>query len=213
MSQKIVIFDLDGTLVDSGSNIAKAINHTRVSFGLEPLSDEFILNLINRDDVNAAEAFYGTKSFTKEQKDIFEPFYHEICTENIEVYEKIDFFLEEFKTLGFRMAVATNAKTSFAKRMLSSVSLECFFDAIVGADMVSTPKPSPLMLTKILDDFGARGAKSVMLGDSIKDVKAAKGANSTSVVVEWGFGEIKPKGDKNIKSPEELAWIIDFFKE
>jgi len=214
MVSDIIIFDLDGTLVDSGDNISAAINHTRASFGLLPLDRAFVLDNINRDDINAADVFYGTKSFTEEQRGIFEPYYYEICSENVRLYDKIDFFLDEFRTNGFKMAVATNGKTEFAKKILDSLGISGYFDAIIGADRVALPKPNPEMLLKALDEVGANGdANVIMVGDSIKDVKAAKAIKIPSVVVEWGFGEDKPVGDKNLAHSGELNWIIDFFKD
>ena len=173
-----------------------------------------MLENINRDDINAADVFYGTKNFTEEQRAIFEPYYYEICAQNVRLYEKIDFFLDEFHTNGFKMAVATNGKTEFAKKILDSLDISNYFDAIIGADRVALPKPNPEMLLKALDGMGADDDASViMVGDSIKDVKAARAIKIPSVVVEWGFGEDKPVGDKNLTHCSELNWIIDFFKD
>jgi phosphoglycolate phosphatase len=213
-SSEIIIFDLDGTLVDSGDNIASAINHTRASFGLVALEKEFVLEKINCDNINAAEIFYGTKEFSQEQRDIFEPYYYEICADNVRLYEKIDFYLEEFRSHGFKMAVATNGKSTFARKILESVGIDSYFDMVVGSDSVAMPKPNPQMLLKILDSFETNeGSNVLMVGDSIKDVKAARAIKIPSVVVEWGFGSDKPTGDKNLTHTGELNWIIDFFKD
>ena len=98
--------------------------------------------------------------------------------------------------------------------MLSQLKVDGYFDFIYGADSVAYPKPNPQMLLKILDgyDFG-EGSKALMVGDSIKDVKAAKAIGITSAVAEWGFGDEKPTGDKNLTDTSELDWIIDFFKD
>lgn len=214
MANEIIIFDLDGTLVDSGYNIASAINHTRQSFGLAPLEQAYVLDNINRDDINAADLFYGTKSFTEEQRAIFEPYYYEICAQNVYLYEHIDYFLEAFRTNGFKMAVATNGKTEFAKKIVDSLGISSYFDAIIGADRVALPKPNPQMLLAALDDIGADEVSNVvMVGDSIKDVKAARAIKIPSVVAEWGFGVEKPTGDKNLSHSGELGWIIDFLKD
>jgi phosphoglycolate phosphatase len=214
MSSEIIIFDLDGTLVDSGDNIVKAVNHTRASFGLEAMDGDFVLEHMNKDDINAAEVFYGTKSFTDGQRAIFEPYYYEICTQNILLYDKIGFFLEEYKKHGFKMAVATNGKSVFARKMLDSLGVASYFDMVIGSDGVALPKPNPEMLLKILDNFETdEGSNVVMLGDSIKDVKAARAIKVTAAVAEWGFGVNKPIGDKNLEQTSELNWIIDFFKD
>jgi len=214
MSREIIIFDLDGTLVDSGDNISAAINHTRAAFGLEAMDSSFILDQINKDDINAAKVFYGTDKFTNEQRAIFEPFYYEICGQNISMYDKIDFYLEEFRKSGYKMAVATNGRSVFAIKILQALGISEYFDFILGADNVALPKPNPEMLLKILDGFESEeGSNIVMVGDSIKDVKAARAIGITSVVAEWGFGAQKPIGDKNLQKSSELNWIIDFFKD
>jgi phosphoglycolate phosphatase len=214
MSCEIIIFDLDGTLVDSGENISAAINHTRAAFGLEAMDCSFILDQINKDDINAAKVFYGTERFTEDQRAIFESYYYEICGQNISMYDKIDFYLEEFKKSGYKMAVATNGRSVFATKILETLGISEYFDFILGADNVALPKPSPEMLLKILDGFESKeGSNIVVVGDSIKDVKAAKAISAISVVAEWGFGTEKPIGDKNLQKSSELNWIIDFFKD
>ena len=100
--------------------------------------------------------------------------------------------------------------------MLQSLGVLDYFDATIGADSVSSPKPNPQMLVKALKELRYKGedfSNVVMVGDSIKDVKAARAIDVASVVVEWGFGDEKPLGDKNLKSSHELGWIIDFFKD
>ena len=214
MSKNIIIFDLDGTLVDSGENIAKAINYTRERLGLSVVASEFVLNHINKDDINAAKVFYGTNCFTKEQREHFEPYYDSICHMDIVLYERVGEFLERFKSLDFKMGVATNGKSTFAKKMLSHLKVDSYFDFIYGADSVAYPKPNPQMLLKILDGYGfEEDSKALMVGDSIKDIKAAKAIGITSAVAEWGFGDDKPVGDKNLTDTNELDWIIDFFKD
>lgn len=210
----IVIFDLDGTLVDSGDNIVKAVNHTRRTLGLVDVDSDYVLDNINKDDINAAQVFYGTTSFLPEQREIFEPFYNEICHQNIALYEGISYFLEQFSSLGYKMGVATNGKTYFANKMLKQLGVEHYFDIVVGSDSVAVSKPDPAMLLKILDfvDF-SQESRAIMVGDSIKDVKAAKAIGIPSAVAEWGFGSQKPCGDKNLSHTGELEWIIDFFKD
>lgn len=95
MSKNIIIFDLDGTLVDSGENIAKAINYTRERLGLSVVASEFVLNHINKDDINAAKVLRN-KLFCKEQREHFEPYYDSICHMDIVLYERVGEFLERF---------------------------------------------------------------------------------------------------------------------
>ncbi len=214
MSRNIIIFDFDGTIVDSGANIVDAVNHTRRELGLGELGTEYVLEHINKDGINAAEIFYESPAFEQKHRTLFEGYYEDNCTSNIALYDKIEFFLEEFRRHDLLMSIATNGKSRFANKMLNSLNISNFFDVVVGSDSVALPKPNPEMLLRILDGFDIdEDSKVIMIGDSIKDVKAAKAIGITSVVAEWGFGEQKPLGDKNLTTTDELGWIIDFFKD
>lgn len=214
MSRNIIIFDFDGTIVDSGTNIVDAVNHTRVQMGLDVLEGSYILENLNKDNINPAEIFYDAPSFNAKHRELFEGFYEDNCAFNISLYDKVGYYLEEFKRQGFLMSIATNGKSKFANKMLSSLGIDGYFDMVVGSDGVALPKPNPEMLLKIIDAFDIDEDSNVlMVGDSIKDVKAARAIGVISAVAEWGFGEHKPLGDKNLATTDELSWIIDFFKD
>ena len=211
--RKIVIFDLDGTLVDSSDNIARAINFVRSDTNLPPLDKEFITTNINRDDINSASVFYGVEAFTQRQKELFESFYIDICSDNLTFYEHIPQMLERFKSLGFSMSVATNGASQFAHKMLSGLNLDGYFDYLVGANMVDSPKPSPQMLRLILDDYCYSDADFTpfLVGDSIKDVKSAKNANIKSAFATWGFGDDVDGADEKLSSAKELEILLSHF--
>jgi len=189
MTRKLIIFDLDGTLVDSSTNITDAINFVRADTGLHPMEKAFIVENINRDDINPAEVFYGTTTFSTRQKELFESFYFEVCNSNIAAYDMIPHMLERLKGDGFSLAVATNGASKFADKILSSLGLLDYFDIAVGADMVECPKPCPDMLHLVMEHFGETvfAGTPFMVGDSIKDVKSAKNAGLRSAFVKWGF--------------------------
>lgn len=183
---KMLLFDMDGTLINSGAMIANTINYVRKNIGLEPMSKDHILENVNDPNVNSAEFFYGTKHFTDEQSVLFENYYHEHCLTDLEIYDGIKELLEDLKS-DFSFTVATNANSEFANKMLNHLELGHYFESIVGYNDVQKPKPHPEMIYKILDQHNILKHNAQLIGDSHKDIQAANKAGIDSVLVNWGF--------------------------
>lgn len=215
MSTKLLIFDLDGTLVDSSHNISNAINHVRKDAGLPNLSTSFIVTNINRDDINPAKVFYETESFTPRQRNIFETFYLDVCTDNLNAYENIPNILESFKSYGFSLSIATNGSTMFANKMIHYLGLDMFFDYIIGADLVEKPKPHPQMLELITSNYSISSSVNTpfMVGDSIKDIKSANLAGLRSAFAKWGFTDNIHGASIDLEYTSELEKLLTFFTE
>ncbi|HIC13203.1 MAG TPA: HAD family hydrolase [Sulfurimonas sp.] len=208
--QNIVIFDMDGTLIDSKKDITISVNHVRnVHYSLEPLSEDFIVEAINKEVRNLPELFYGTQEYHKKDMLVFEAHYEEQCVKSPYLYSGIQEILDALKKANVKLSVATNAPTKFAKRMLSSLSVEHYFDVIIGADAVSHSKPSPEMLYRILEhyEYDKTKDKAMMIGDNSKDILSAQNANIDSLFATWGFSsetDLKNKVDK----PHEILSIV-----
>lgn len=187
---KMILFDMDGTLINSGAMIANTINYVRSNIGLETMSKNHILENVNDPDVNSAEFFYGTKHFTDEQSVLFEEYYNENCLKDLEIYEGISELLNDLKN-DFTFTVATNANSDFAHKMLNHLELGNFFDSIVGYNDVKKPKPHPEMVYKMLDKHNVAKHNAQLVGDSHKDIMAANNAGIDSVLVNWGFSNHK----------------------
>ena len=142
------MFDMDGTLVNSGSMIANTINYVRENIGLERMEKDYILQSVNDPKINSAEFFYGTKHFTQEQTVLFEDYYHEHCLTDLELYDGIQQLLNDLSK-EFTLTVATNAGSDFAVKMLNHLEIGHHFDTIVGYNDVTKPKPHPEMVYKI----------------------------------------------------------------
>jgi len=188
--QKIIIFDMDGTLIDSKKDITVSINHVRnLHYSLEPLDEAFVVEAINMEVRNLPKLFYGTEIYEKKDMIAFEEHYHEQCVKSPYLYDGIEDMLEQLKSKDINLSVATNAPTKFANRMLSSLSVAEMFDEIVGADKVSASKPSPEMLNKILSayDYSHKKDTAWMVGDNSKDMLSAKNAGIEALFATWGF--------------------------
>ena len=206
---RIIMFDMDGTLIDSGTSITNTINHVRENLGLEKMEKTYVLEKLNDPNINAAKFFYGTEDFTEQQKTLFEEYYNQNCLKDLEIYEGIEKLIDDLNS-EFTLAVATNASSIFARKMLGYLNLEKYFKTIVGYDSVKNPKPHPEMVHKILDTHNIKKENAQLIGDSHKDIMAADNAGIDSVLVNWGFSNHEKDAIQSIKELEKR--IYDKFK-
>jgi len=210
--QRIVIFDMDGTLVDSAIDITITINHIRKTRGLEPVESSSVVQAINSENTKLAEFFYGTKTYEKKDRDLFESHYWEQCIQNIRVYPDIEETLETLKGKDVLLSVATNAATIFAKKMLKTTGLNRYFDYIMGSCDVKQTKPHPEIIHKIMRRYQfdtATHALPVIVGDSHKDIKAAKEAKIHAIHARWGFENEDIRGTISAHSPKEVLTLLE----
>lgn len=207
---QIVIFDMDGTLIDSGRDITASVNHVRKTvYGLGPLTISFVIEAINRDKRNLALLFYERATYEPEAKTVFEAHYHRQCVQTPRLYSGIGKLLEELADDGVRLSVATNAPAVFAGRMLTHLGVADIFDKIIGSADVEKSKPHPAMLHLILDEYGYNQERdfALMVGDNSKDMEAARRAGIPGAFVTWGFSPMGV-GDFVFKQPDELLQLV-----
>jgi len=186
MDKKLIIFDMDGTLIDSGNVITNTINYVRKNIGLTSIPKIEMLEQLNNPDINASKFFYGTSSFTDKQTKLFGEYYDKNCITDILLYDGIKEMLESIND-NFILTVATNASVEFANKMLTHLNVDIYFDMVIGANNVPKPKPYPDMLLKTLKKFNIKDKQSIVVGDSHKDKRAAEAANIDCLLVNWGF--------------------------
>ena len=184
--KQLIIFDMDGTLIDSGDVITNTVNYVRTNIGLEPMPKNELLTNLNNPDINSAEFFYGTSAFTDEQTELFGKYYHENCVKDITLYEGIKELLEIISQ-HFTLSIATNASVEFAQKMIEYLKIDHYFDHIIGSNEVKTPKPHPEMLLSTTELLNIEIENSILIGDSNKDKQAAEACNMDYILVNWGF--------------------------
>ncbi|MBN2964149.1 HAD family hydrolase [Sulfurospirillum sp. T05] len=204
---KCIIFDMDGTLVDSSHGITCSINHVRRSIGLPFIETEQLVRFINDPDEHLPLRFYGTKEYDPGHKALFTEHYLEHCTQGLKLYKGV------FETLDSlhgeaKLAVATNASDFFAQKMLSHCGIGHYFETIVGANTFGTSKPDPAMLFGLLESLHVSPSEAILVGDSLKDAYAAQNANMPFVYVTWGFGDYQTSTPHVAHSPDALASIL-----
>ncbi|WP_458699406.1 HAD family hydrolase [Sulfurospirillum sp. 1307] len=204
---KSIIFDMDGTLLDSSYALTCSVNYVRESIGLEPVTTEYLEYYINKPDQNLAKIFYETKEWQKEHRELFSKHYMENANLHVKPYDGAYELLEELKGKNYSLSIATNAFDIFAVNMLKHQNMLDFFDYIVGANMVEKPKPNPDMIYKISNLNSIPLENTVLVGDSLKDESAAKNAGVDFLFVEWGYG----KSQNPTKTFETILELKEFF--
>ncbi|MFK5976601.1 MAG: HAD family hydrolase [Sulfurovum sp.] len=203
MKKKVIIFDMDGTLVNSAITIANAINFVRKNLGFEPMDSEFILSKVNEHSHNPAKLFYHSEKFEADHEKWFSQYYTQNHATELALYNGIEELLLTLKAKGFKIAVATNAYRVSTIESLTHFGIYELFDAIACCDDVKNCKPNPDMLHKILDELNYKSDEAIFIGDGERDELAGKRANIDYIMVEWGFSD---HGDaiNTVKELEEL---------
>ncbi|WP_169753439.1 HAD-IA family hydrolase [Campylobacter mucosalis] len=202
---KAVIFDMDGTIIDSSVAIERTINDIRAELKLEPLSSDFIIKAINEPGRNLALDLYNMQNPTAKLRDNFEENFKINYAKYAKAYNGIEELLKKCLDSGFSVALASNAPQNTLEDILKKCEIFKYFDFIVGASSEIPQKPDPKMLLICTQKLSA--SKAIFVGDSLKDELAAKNANMPYIQVTWGFGKHSKTSDYNASSTNE-AWSI-----
>ncbi len=204
---KNIIFDMDGTLIDSSEAITNSVNFVRSQIGLPPIDKETVTKNINLPDADLPKIFYNTNEYREEHRELFRKHYHNECITNIKLYPGIKEVLE-ILSKDFTLSIATNASDFFAIKMLKYLKIENHFQTVLGRNNVENVKPHPEIVEKTLNLLNGKKENSLLIGDSEKDELTAKNAKIKFIFVEWGFGKslFNPKSAREAKELIELIY-------
>lgn len=212
LADAIIVFDLDGTLVDTAPDIVRALNETIDLEGLPHVKLETVRALIGqgaRALIERAAALHGV-AFAAPRLDQltqeFVGFYRADIARHSRPYEGVREAMDDLAALGAKFAVCTNKRTDLSQHLLDALGLSQRFSAIVGADAVTQRKPHPEHYRAAVMRAGGVLRRSVMVGDSTADVGAARGAGAPAVLVRFGYCD----GDCDKLGADV---VIDRFKE
>src|SRR4051794_30589895 len=171
---RAVLFDLDGTLVDSYTALTEAVNYARRQHGLDELSAARIRDFVGDGLERLLQRAFNVASVPRAVQDAFESRYDEICCEESKVLADVEVTLEELHKLGVAMAVCTNKPTSFSKKILAFLNLATYFCDIVGPDIAGARKPEAQHVLKTLESTRCAPSQALFVGDMPIDVHAAR---------------------------------------
>lgn len=205
--QKLLIFDLDGTLVDSLDDLTAAVNHMLASFGRPRVSRDVVRRMVGQGaKILVERALPGVCSADLQRGlEIFLDHNESHLADMTIPYPGVPSVLTALRRSGHVMTVVTNKNVSLSRSLLAILGLDSFFQGIYGADSLPARKPSPEPLLHVMSEFGFTAEATLMVGDSINDIAAGNGAGVVTVGCSWGYGDAA-----------ELAgadWLIDTFAD
>jgi len=192
---KLVIFDLDGTLVDAYRAIETALNYTRARFNLASISYRKVKTSVGRGDMNFIE-YYFPPELANEALKIYREKHRQVLSRGIKLLPFSKSTLTYLKRRGYLIAIASNRPAVFTGLILDNLGLSKFMDYVLCADEIKKLKPSPEMLFNIMKRFKCSPSSSIYIGDMTIDIETAENAGLRCVVVTTGsssFQELKDK--------------------
>ncbi len=188
-----VLFDLDGTLIDTAPDLVGALNAVLERAGRDTLALDRMRNLVSggaRGLMRTGFALTGEGLSDNEIEAWLPDFlaiYDARLSEGSRPYPGVADTLSALRDGGRKLAICTNKPHGLAQRLLEKLHLLHWFDALLGGDSLDVRKPHPRHIEATLDAVGCRASQAVMVGDSVADVEAARGAGVPVIIVGYGY--------------------------
>ena len=198
--QFTILFDLDGTLVDTAPDLMRAHNHVMTKFGYPTKSTDEIRNLVGK----GAAALIGRSIWGQAKKEFhsvndlkikdqmskeFVDYYGKNIISESTLINGVKEFLKWCKEQNISMAVCTNKQEHLSNDLLKKIGIYDFFEYVAGSDTFDYCKPDPRHLTSIVEILDGDVKKTIMIGDSETDANAAKAAEIPVILLENGYTE------------------------
>ena len=204
MTQKLtVLFDLDGTLIDTAPDLMNAHNHVMKKFGYETRSTDEIRNLVGK----GAASMIGRSMWNQAKNELkkiddeeikslmvkeFIDYYGKNIANESKLIKGVSKFLVWCKSNNISMAVCTNKTEHLAVDLLKQIKIYDYFEYVAGYNTFEYCKPDPRHLTSVVEILQGDVKKTIMIGDSETDADSAKAANMPFILVEGGYTDKNP---------------------
>jgi len=196
MTRATIVFDLDGTLVDTAPDLVATLNHVLVRAGLRPVAYGAGRKMVGggarlmiERALKAIGQEWPTTQVDRLMRDFIDHYAAHIAVQS-KPFAGSETILDQLADSGHRLAVCTNKLEWLSIQLLDQLGLSNRFAAICGPDTFGSPKPDPKILLGTIERAGGSRERSVMIGDSITDVATARAAAIPVVIVDFGYSDI-----------------------
>ena len=197
MDKQLLIFDFDGTLIDSVPDLADATNAMLITLGKAPYPLDTIRNwvgngskmLVERALVGKIEVLEGelTEETVDHAEQVFFDAYKNLSGSKTVAYPDVDSGLKKLRAAGFKLALVTNKPIRFVPKILQSFGWQDLFSEVLGGDSLSVKKPDPAPLLHVCEALDVTPAQAIMIGDSRNDILAGQNANMDTLGLSYGY--------------------------
>ncbi len=212
-----LVFDLDGTLVDTAPDLIDTLNTILGQEGLPPIDFDTARTMIGGGSKRMLERGLAKDGRTYSAGDIdrlygaFITHYAAHITDRSRPYPDLEDTLQQIGAAGYRLAVCTNKLEWLSVRLLERLNLARYFAAICGQDTFGVAKPDPEVLRRTILRAGGEPARAIMIGNSITDVLTARAAALPVIAVDYGYSDVPVatlRPDRVIGSPADLPAAV-----
>lgn len=206
-----LVFDLDGTLIDSRRDLTTAVNRTRAEFGLAPLTLEQVVGMVGEGSRKLLERAIGSEIPAERFEEALERYleiYPQVALDTTRPYPGVPEMLAALAPR-YPLALLSNKGEAFSRHILEGLGLARWFREVLGGDSLPTRKPDPSGLALLAGRLGAPLSGLMLIGDSWVDGATARAAGCRFALVEWGFprmpGSDRVEADLKAATPADLA--------
>ena len=219
--KQLLIFDFDGTLIDSVPDLADATNDMLTTLGKKTYPIETIRNwigngsrlLVERALVGKVDVLEGelTVEEANHAEHLFFEAYKNLSGSKTVAYPDVDSGLKKLKAAGFTLALVTNKPIRFVPKILRSFGWQDLFSEVLGGDSLSTKKPDPAPLLHVCKALNVTPEKAVMIGDSRNDILAGQNANMDTLGLSYGYNYGQDIRELNPTAAfDDFAALVDY---
>ena len=186
----LLIFDLDGTLIDSKLDLVHSVNAARKLMNLPPISEEVVSSYVGNGAPVLMRRALGPEASEEDVRralEFFLAYYREHMLDNTRLYPGVKEALDRLLEGGAKMAVLTNKPVRFSRAIVEGLGLGEHFFQVYGGNSFEQKKPDPIGIETLLRESGVPRDRAIMVGDSGVDVRTARNANVKACGVSYGF--------------------------
>ena len=221
MDKQLLIFDFDGTLIDSVPDLGDATNAMLTTLGKETYPISTIRNwvgngsrmLVERALVGKIEVLEGelTVEETDHAEQVFFDAYKNLSGSKTVAYPDVDSGLKRLKAAGYTLALVTNKPIRFVPKILQSFGWQDLFSEVLGGDSLAQKKPDPTPLLHVCEALNVASTQAVMIGDSRNDILAGQNANMDTLGLSYGYNYGQDIRELNPTAAfDDFASLVDY---